>query len=64
MNASTCLFMFATLLLSGKILAREEVIATITNDENKQVYTFVADTNSETDSIRAFYKDNYSASAS
>lgn len=62
MNASTCLFMFATLLLSGKILAREEVIATITNDENKQVYTFVADTNSETDSIRAFYKDNYSAS--
>ncbi len=62
MNASTCLFMFATLLLSGKVLAREEVIATITNDENKQVYTFVADTNSETDSIRAFYKDNYSAS--
>jgi len=61
MNASTCLFMFATLLLSGKVLAREEVIATITNDENKQVYTFVADTNSETDSIRAFYKDNYSA---
>lgn len=62
MNASTCLFMFAALLLSGKVLAREEVIATITNDENKQVYTFVADTNSETDSIRAFYKDNYSAS--
>lgn len=62
MNASTCLFMFATLLLSGKVLAKEEVIATITNDENKQVYTFVADTNSETDSIRAFYKDNYSAS--
>lgn len=61
MNASTCLFMFATLLLSGRVLAREEVIATITNDENKQVYTFVAETNEETDSIKAFYKDNYSA---
>lgn len=61
MNASTCLFMFATLLLSGRVLAREEVIATITNDENKQVYTFVAETNEETDSIQAFYKDNYSA---
>lgn len=62
MNASVCLFMFATLLLSGKVLAREEVIATITNDENSQVYTFVADTNEETDSIKSFYKDNYSAS--
>ena len=61
MNASTCLFMFATLLLSGKILAKEEVIATITNDENKQVYTFVAVTNDSTDTIKSFYKDNYSA---
>lgn len=61
MNASTCLFMFATLLLSGRVLAREEVIATITNDENKQVYTFVAETDEDTDSIKAFYKDNYSA---
>jgi hypothetical protein len=61
MNASTCLFMFATLLLSGRVLAREEVIATITNDENKQIYTFVAETNDETDSIKAFYKDNYSS---
>lgn len=61
MNASTCLFMFVALLVSGKILAHEETIATITNDENKQVYTFVAETNEETDSIKAFYKDNYSA---
>lgn len=60
MRASTCLFMFATLLLSGKILAREEIIATITNDENKQVYTFVAETNENIDSIKSFYKDNYS----
>lgn len=61
MNASTCLFLFASLLLSGRVLAREEVIATITNDENKQVYTFVAETDEETDSIKSFYKDNYSA---
>ena len=61
MKAYTCLFMFATLLLSGNILAKEEVIATITNDENKQVYTFVAETNDETETITSFFKDNYSA---
>ena len=62
MNAATCLFLFTTLLISGKILAKEEIIATITNDENKQVYTFVAETNEQTDTIQSFYKDNYSAS--
>ena len=61
MNASTCLFMFATLLLSGRVLAKEETIATITNDENKQVYTFVAETDEETNSIKSFYKDNYAS---
>lgn len=61
MNASTCLFLFASLLLSGRVLAKEEVIATITNDENKQVYTFVAETDETTDSIKSFFKDNYSA---
>ncbi len=54
--------MFATLLVSGNILAKEEIIATITNDENKQVYTFVAETDDQTDSILSFYKDNYSSS--
>lgn len=61
MKVSTSLLMFATLLLSGKVLAREEIIATITNDENKQVYTFVAETNEATDSIKSFFKDNYSS---
>lgn len=59
MNATTCLFLFATLLSAGKVLAREEVIATITSDDNASVYTFVAETNEETDSIKSFYKDNY-----
>lgn len=59
MNASLCLFMFASLLFSGRVLAKEEVIATITNDENKEVYTFVAQTDEENHSIKAFYKDDY-----
>ncbi len=59
MSTSLCFFMFVTLIFSGKVLAKEEVIATITNDENKEVYTFVADIDEETDAIRNFYKDDY-----
>lgn len=59
MNASLCLFMFASLIFSGRVLAKEEVIATITNDENKEVYTFVAQTDEENNSIKAFFKDDY-----
>ena len=59
MNTTMCLFMFVSLILSGKILAREEVIATITNDENNEVYDFIARTDDKTDSITAFFKDDY-----
>ncbi len=45
--------------MCGKVLAREVVIATITNDENKEIYTFVAQTDDTTDSIKAFFKDDY-----
>lgn len=59
MNTSLCLFMFASLVFSGTLLAKEETIATITNDENKEIYTFVAQTDEETESITAFYKDDF-----
>lgn len=59
MNTSLCLFMFASLVFSGTLLAKEETIATITNDENKEIYTFVASIDDETDSIKAFYKDDF-----
>ncbi len=59
MNSSLCLFLFITLIMCGKVLAREDVIATITNDENKEIYTFVAQTDEATNSIKAFFKDDY-----
>lgn len=59
MNTSLCLFMFVTLVFSGKVLAREETIATITNDENKEIYTFVAEVDDESENITAFYKDDF-----
>ncbi len=51
--------MFVTLTLAGKVLAKEETIATITNDENKEVYTFVLETDEETQTIKTFYKDDF-----
>ncbi len=41
MNAATCLFMFATLLISGRILAKEEPISKMNHDEKKHVLTLV-----------------------
>jgi hypothetical protein len=59
MNPSLYLFLFVTLISAGKVLAKEEIIATITNDENAEVYTFIAKTDDATNTIKAFYKDDY-----
>ncbi len=59
MNPSLYLFLFFALITCGKVLAKEEVIATITNDENKQTYTFVAQTDEANNTIKAFFKDDY-----
>ena len=59
MNTSVYFFMFVTLIFSGKILAKEDVIASITNDENKEVYSMIVESDDETNSIKAFYKDDY-----
>lgn len=59
MNTHFLLFMFFALISAGKVLAKEEIIATITNDENPEVYTFVAQTDESTNGIKAFFKDDY-----
>jgi len=59
MNQSFYLFLFFTLIFAGKVLAKEEIIATITNDENPEIYTFVAQTDEATNTIKAFFKDDY-----
>lgn len=44
---------------SGTVLAKEEVLATITSDENQEVFTFVANTDDTTQTLKAFFKDDY-----
>ncbi len=39
--------------------ASEQVLAKISNDENKEIYLFVADVNESTDEISLFYKDDF-----
>lgn len=57
---STLLFIFTLSILTGNnLLAKEETLATITNDENTQVFTFIAKTNEVDNTIASFYKDNY-----
>lgn len=45
--------------MSASVMAREEVLAVITNDENQDVFTFVASTDDETQALKSFYKDDY-----
>lgn len=59
MNSAMCFFMFVTLILSGRVLAREDVIATITNDDNKEIYNMIVQSDEETNTIRGFFKDDY-----
>ena len=59
MNPSLYLFLFFALITCGKVLAKEDVIATITNDEIKEKYTFVAQTDEVNNTIKAFFKDDY-----
>lgn len=53
------LAILSTAALSGNLLAKEQVLATITNDENKEVFLFVANTDDTTQTLKAFYKDDY-----
>lgn len=59
MNSTMCFFMFVTLILSGRVLAREDVIATITNDDNKEIYNMIVQSDEETNTIKGFFKDDY-----
>jgi hypothetical protein len=59
MNNFGLLILCLSLIISGNVLAKEEVIATITNDENPEIYKFVAQVDDMTDEITNFYKDDY-----
>lgn len=53
------LFFMCTSFLSAKLFATEEILATITNDDNNEVYTFVANSDDSSKSLKAFFKDDY-----
>lgn len=53
------IFLAYSSIFLGQAFAKEEVLATITNDENKEVFTFVANTDETSDSLRTFFKDDY-----
>jgi hypothetical protein len=57
MNPTLCFFMFVALIACGRVLAKEEVLATITNDQTQGVYKFIAETDDETNAIKTLYKD-------
>jgi hypothetical protein len=59
MNPTLCFFLFVTLIACGRVLAKEEILATITNDQDNSVFKFVAETDDETNAIKTLYKDEY-----
>ncbi len=46
-------------IVATNVFAKEEVLATITNDENREIFKFVANTDDSTQSLKAFFKDDY-----
>lgn len=58
MKSSISFLMFLA-IISQSAFAKEDVLATITNDQNQNVYKFIAETSEETHSITALYKDEY-----
>lgn len=53
------LAILCTAAVSGNLMAKEQVLATITNDENREVFMFVANTDDSTQTLKAFFKDDY-----
>jgi hypothetical protein len=47
------------MLISFNLLAKEEVLAIVTNDENSETYKFILDSDENLGDVKAFYKDNY-----
>jgi hypothetical protein len=46
-------------LQSQNLFAKEDILAVISNDENKQISNFIAVTDDSTNIIKAFFKDDY-----
>lgn len=53
------LIMICSAAFSTVVSAKEEVLATITNDDNKEIFTFVANTDDSTKTLKTFFKDDY-----
>ena len=51
-------FIFSA-LMSVNAFSKENILATISSDENNQVFTFIVETDDSTNAISSFYKDNY-----
>ncbi|MGZ3787191.1 MAG: hypothetical protein ACXVLQ_01640 [Bacteriovorax sp.] len=49
----------SSILFSAQVFAKEEVLAIITNDDNKDVFTFVANADDTGQSLKGFFKDDY-----
>lgn len=41
------------------VQAKEEVLASITNDENDEVYAFIASSDDTNQNLKTFFRDNY-----
>jgi len=55
----TFLLLICFNLLTITARAGEDLLATITNDENQNVFTFIADTSEDNHDIKIFFKDDY-----
>jgi hypothetical protein len=51
------------ILISNNIFAKEEILATVTNDENKDIYKIVIASDENTGDVKTFYKDNYTGTS-
>jgi len=48
-----------SIIQSFSLSASENVLASISNDENNEIYQFIAEVNDTTDEISLFYKDDF-----
>ena len=56
---STYILLIAAFIFTSQAFAKEEILATITNDDTSELYTFVAASDDTTGGITNFFKDEY-----
>jgi hypothetical protein len=53
------LSLFCMMTITTTLFAKEEILATITNDQNQEIFMFVASTDENNQTLKAFFKDDY-----